>query len=89
MRRLKPSEVDRIMKRWTMIMLLIGAANISLCAQEQPDKLHLSGSFQSDILLPERDKSTGADALDGHFLTNTYLNLKATSRYVEAGTRLE
>lgn len=72
-----------------MVMLLIGAANISLCAQEQPDKLRLSGSFQSDILLPERDKSTGADALDGHFLTNTYLNLKATSRYVEAGTRLE
>lgn len=68
---------------------LFGMASTWLCAQEQSDKLRLSGSLQSDILLPEKDKTTGASADDGHFLTNTYLDLKATSRYVEAGARLE
>lgn len=68
---------------------LFGMASTWLCAQEQSDKLRLSGSLQSDILLPEKDKTTGASADDGHFLTNTYLDLKATSRYIEAGARLE
>lgn len=68
---------------------LFGMASTWLCAQEQSDKLRLSGSLQSDILLPEKDKTTGASSDDGHFLTNTYLDLKATSRYVEAGTRVE
>lgn len=76
-------------KRMMMLGWLIGMASTWLCAQEQPDKPRLSGSIQSDILLPEKDKTTGASADDGHFLTNTYLDLKATSRYVEAGARLE
>lgn len=72
-----------------MLGLLFGMTSTWLCAQEQSDKLRLSGSLQSDILLPEKDKTTGANTADGHFLTNTYLDLKATSRYVEAGARLE
>ena len=77
------------MKRYILIGLLAGIGNVSLCAQEQSDKLRLSGSIQSDILLPEKDDKTGAETSDGRFLTNTYLDLKATSRYVEAGARLE
>lgn len=72
-----------------MLGLLFGMTSTWLCAQEQSDKLRLSGSLQSDILLPEKDKTTGANTADGNFLTNTYLDLKATSRYVEAGARLE
>lgn len=72
-----------------MLGLLFGMTNTWLCAQEQSDKLRLSGSVQSDILMPEKDKTTGANTAGGHFLTNTYLDLKATSRYVEAGARLE
>ena len=77
------------MKRYILIGLLAGIGNVSLCAQEQSDKLRFSGSIQSDILLPEKDDKTGAETPDGRFLTNTYLDLKATSRYVEAGARLE
>lgn len=77
------------MKTYILIGLLAGIGNVSLCAQEQSDKLRFSGSIQSDILLPEKDDKTGADTPDGRFLTNTYLDLKATSRYVEAGARLE
>lgn len=72
-----------------MLGWLFGMTSTWLCAQEQSDKLRLSGSLQSDILLPEKDKTTGANTADGHFLTNTYLDLKATSRYVETGARLE
>lgn len=72
-----------------MLGWLFGMASTWLCAQEQSDKLRLSGSLQSDILLPEKDKTTGANTDDGHFLTNTYLDLKATSRYIEAGARVE
>ena len=76
------------MKRWMMIGLLIGMSGVSLHAQES-DKLRLSGSIQSDMLLAQKDSTTGAEAADGRFLTNTYLDLKLSSRYVEAGARLE
>nr|WP_311150131.1 DUF6029 family protein [uncultured Prevotella sp.] len=77
------------MKKLMMIGLLIGMSSISLCAQEESDKLRLSGSLQSDMLLAQKDSTIGAEATDGRFLTNTYLDLKLTSRYVEAGARLE
>lgn len=77
------------MKRWMMLGMLAGIAHMGLSAQEPSEPLRLSGSLQSDMLLPENDKATGATTLDGHFLTNTYLDLKATSRYIEAGARLE
>lgn len=77
------------MKRYILTGLLAATAFMPLCAQEPSDKLRLSGSIQSDILLPEKDDKTGAETPDGRFLTNTYLDLKATSRYVEAGARLE
>ena len=77
------------MKKLMMIGLLIGMSSISLCAQEDSDKLRLSGSLQSDMLLAQKDSTIGAEATDGRFLTNTYLDLKLTSRYVEAGARLE
>lgn len=77
------------MKRYILTGLLAATAFMPLCAQEPSDRLRLSGSIQSDILLPEKDDKTGADTPDGRFLTNTYLDLKATSRYVEAGARLE
>ena len=77
------------MKRWMMIGLLIGMGSTSLCAQEESDKLRLSGSIQSDMLLAQKDSTIGAEATDGRFLTNTYVDLKLSSRYVEAGARLE
>ena len=67
----------------------MGMSSISLCAQEESDKLRLSGSLQSDMLLAQKDSTIGAEATDGRFLTNTYLDLKLGSRYVEAGARLE
>jgi len=48
----------------------------------------LSGSIQSDMLVPESDSETGATKTED-FLTNTYADLQLHSHYVDAGARLE
>lgn len=48
----------------------------------------LSGSIQSDMLVPRNDSGTGAEKT-GDFLTNTYADLLLQSQYIDAGTRLE
>ena len=50
--------------------------------------MSLSGSVQSDMLVPRHDSGTGAEKT-GSFLNNTYADLLFQSKYVDAGTRLE
>ena len=49
----------------------------------------VSGSIQSDILIPQEDEEIGAERSDDKVLTNTYLDLKLGSKYVDAGARFE
>ena len=77
------------MKSYILASLLLGASHTMLWAQENDNRVKLSGSIQSDILLPQEDKKTGATKSSGDFLTNTYAELNATSHYVDAGLRLE
>ena len=58
----------------------------ALCATAQ---VTLSGSIQSDILFPQEDDKIGAEHSDDKVLTNTYVDLKLGSKYVDAGTRFE
>ena len=60
---------------------------LSMTAQEQQG-VTLSGSVQSDILVPQNDERTGAEKT-GDLLTNTYVDLLLQSRYVDAGIRME
>lgn len=55
----------------------------------QNEGVTLSGSIQSDMLVPQTDGAIGADKKDGDFLTNTYADLQLQSKYVDAGARLE
>lgn len=48
----------------------------------------LSGSIQSDMLIPQSDAAIGATKRED-FLTNTYADVMLQSRYVDAGARLE
>ena len=48
----------------------------------------LSGSIQSDMLVPRHDSGTGAEKT-GSFLNNTYADLLLQSKYLDAGVRLE
>ena len=59
-------------------------------AQEDEQRgVGLSGSIQTDILVPQEDTAIGADGYGGQVLSNTYADLLLTSRYVDAGMRLE
>ena len=51
--------------------------------------IHVSGSIQSDILIPQEDKDIGAQKYDEWALTNTYALVNAQSEYVDAGARFE
>ena len=57
-------------------------------AQDDSNRVTLTGSIQSDILLPESDDKIGAEKTDD-VLTNTYVDLQLQHRLFEAGARLE
>ena len=75
-----------VMKRLTLIPLLLAALVLAFPARGQ---VTISGSIQSDILVPEEDERIGAEHSDDKVLTNTYLDLKLGSKYVDAGARFE
>ena len=56
-------------------------------AQEQKG-VTLSGSIQSDMLIPQTDEKIGAEK-EEDFQTNTYADILLQSKYVDAGVRLE
>ncbi len=67
----------------------LAACLVALAATAQSDRqLTLSGSLQTDMLLPQSDDKTGAKKTED-FQTNTYLDLRLQHRDFEAGARLE
>ena len=75
--------------RHTLLILLGAAAVTSGMAQE--NKFKLTGSVQTDWILPENDDAIGANKDDyrGDLLGNTYINLNLDSKYLSAGLRFE
>lgn len=70
-------------------LLFISACWLTLATSAQNDnKLTLSGSIQSDMLLPQSDKDIGAEKAED-FQTNTYVDLLLQHKVFEAGARLE
>ena len=72
-------------RRWVCMSFL--CCWLDMTAQEQQG-VTLSGSVQSDILLPQDDERTGARKTED-LLTNTYVELMLQSQYVDAGARME
>lgn len=69
--------------------LLAALCAMALAANAQDDnKITLSGSIQSDMLIPETDKDIGAEKTED-FQMNTYVDLLLQHKDFEAGTRLE
>lgn len=60
-----------------------------LVAKPVNAQVTVSGSIQSDILVPQDDEKIGTEHSDDKVLTNTYLDLKLGSKYVDAGARFE
>ena len=65
---------------------LICLVFVVLFAQAQDDKgITLSGSIQSDILIPENDKEIGTEEVRDNVLTNTYADLHLCRCWCKAG----
>jgi len=66
------------------LLMLAGAHSSPVVAQ-----VKLSGSLQSDVLIPQKDEKIGTEEYSEWALTNSYADLKLQSNYVDAGARLE
>ena len=75
------------MKRLKLIALLLPL--VLAVASPAHSQVTVSGSLQSDILFPQDDEEIGTEHSDDKVLTNTYLDLKLGSKYVDAGARFE
>ena len=75
------------MKRLIFMGLLLPLA--MAVATPAYSQITVSGSIQSDILFPQDDEKIGTEHTDDKVLTNTYLDLKLGSKYVDAGGRFE
>ena len=76
------------MKRTLLIVFSLTISILHIGAQEEQKGITLSGSIQSDVLLPQDDEKIGAKKT-GDLLTNTYVDLQMQSKHVDAGARLE
>jgi hypothetical protein len=56
---------------------------------QEPDNIRLSGSIQSDVLLPQTDNAINANKGNGDVETNSYIDLNLYSKYIDAGARYE
>ena len=74
------------------ITLFASMLAMSAAAQENlggSNGITVSGSIQSDILIPESDKKIHTEDTDDWGLTNTYVELNAMSENLDAGLRFE
>lgn len=80
------------MKQYRFISGIVVAAlcllPFSLFAEDGKG-VSLHGSFQTEALVPQVDSLIGATEYAGPFLSNSYLDLSLSSKYVTAGARLE
>ena len=70
-----------------MSLALLAALNVS--AQDDKNKITVTGSIQSDILIPQDDEAIGTEPTNDWAQTNTYAEVKLTSSNLEAGARFE
>lgn len=75
------------MIRKVFLLYITVLCSFSAASQEQQG-ISLSGSIQSDILIPANDEETHAEK-KGDFLTNTYADFMLQSKYADAGLRME
>ncbi len=81
--------MDKV-KNIVAVALLASAVAMPAFAQDSDDwkKVNFSGSIMSDVLYqPDTDSKIGLNSVEDHPLTNTYIDLNARSKYVDAGLR--
>ena len=80
------------MRKGNRLLMLGCVMSTCLCANAQTDGgngVVVTGSIQSDILIPQEDTKIGAEKYSEWALTNTYAEVGLMSKYVDAGVRME
>lgn len=81
------------MKKYICLLCLLALGAVNVNAQGQDDnndnKISVTGSIQSDILVPQEDLKIGSPKYKDKVLTNTFLDLNLISKNVDAGARFE
>ena len=77
-----------IMKKKLYHILMLSLLAMPALAQEEK-KVVVSGSIQSDILFPENDEKINAVKDGDDIKTNTYVEVNAMSKHLDAGVRFE
>ncbi|MGM9804123.1 MAG: DUF6029 family protein [Muribaculaceae bacterium] len=79
------------MKRniYAFLFLCLGCATAWSQDASQNNKVIVNGSIQSDILIPQNDDKIGATKDGDWGKTNTYVDLSAAYRHLDAGLRVE
>lgn len=71
-------------------LLLMPALSLTAMAQETEEKkITVSGSIQSDILIPQDDEAIGTEEVNEWALTNTFADVNVMSEHIDAGARFE
>ena len=73
-----------ICRLMAILSMAFGVSTVPALSQ-----VSLSGSIQSDILIPQDDDKIGTEHYSDWGLTNTYVDLKLGSKFVDAGVRFE
>lgn len=71
-----------------LALMAAGTATAQTEGEKEP-AVRLNGSIQSDVLIPQSDSKIGTEDYSEWGLTNTFAELNLTSKYVDAGARLE
>ncbi len=71
------------------LTLSVAMAVPSFAQEKSGNKVTVSGSVMSDILIPQNDSKIGTEETNDWALTNTYADVNLMSDYVEAGARFE
>lgn len=77
--------------RKEILLLLIGLLSGYLFGGYAQDKKvwNVSGSIQTNVLIPQKDKAIGATGYETDVLSNSYADVSIAHRNVEAGVRME
>ena len=67
-----------------LAVLTVTAANA-----QSDNKVVVTGSIQSDILIPQDDEKIGTEHTSDWALTNSYADVSLQSKYIDAGARFE
>lgn len=74
-------------------MAVLAAAMLATAAATAQDnggkKITVTGSIQSDVLIPKEDEKINTGKYEDNWLTNTYADVKMATKHLDAGIRLE